>query len=211
MRNLLVVIVLFSCFSVSAQKVDGNKVCSYKMDAEFVQKVLSANISETDKANRQVMIDFIERFCGAYEVKDIDFIQKVFSGDTLLFVGGNLKPVLSIKTENKQNAARMNYMMQGKKQYLSILQKIFSKNASIQVLLGDVIVKVHPDKSSIYGLTLRHGWTTEYYGDKGYLFMLWDFTDPEVPQIHVRTWQPDMFDGTPINEEEIFTIDDFEV
>ena len=211
MKNLLIVIALFCSFAVSAQKVDGNKILSYKLSAELVQKVMASNTSEKDRANRQVMIDFIERFCGAYEVKDIDFIQKVFSGDTLLFVGGNLKPVLSSKRENKQNGARIEYMRQSKKQYLSILHRLFSKNASIEVLLDDVVVKVHPDKTYIYGLTLRHGWTTGHYGEKGYLFMLWDFSDTKVPKIYVRTWQPDMFDGTPVGDDEIFTIDDFDV
>ena len=70
----------------------------------------------------------------------------------------------------------------------------------------------HPAKDGFYGVTLKQGWVADRYSDEGYLFLLWDFTNPEAPQIHVRTWQPTEYEtGKPIEEEEIFTIDDFEV
>ena len=53
------------------------------------------------------------------------------------------------------------------------------------------------------------------YNDVGYVFLLWQF--PEAgksgnPKIHVRTWQPDKIDlNTPLPEEEIFSIDDFDI
>ena len=43
-----------------------------------------------------------------------------------------------------------------------------------------------------------------------YLFLLWDFRNPAMPQIHVRTWQPAFPDGhTPLPEDEILDIRNF--
>ena len=214
MKYLLMVIGTFFTFALaSAQTNNDNKNVSYKLDESLVHKVLETSTSEVDKANRQVMVDFIERFCTSYMVKDLDFIQKVYGEDTLSFVKGNL---MLVNKERKQqehsNVQRVNYMFQTKKQYCSRLAMIFSRNISMKVLLDDVVVEVHPNNSSVYGLRLNHGWSTERYDDKGYLFMLWDFRNPGLPQIHVRTWQPTEIEvGKPIDEDEIFSIDDFDV
>ena len=47
--------------------------------------------------------------------------------------------------------------------------------------------------------------------DIGYLSLLWDFTDEDHPQIHVRTWQPDEINGDRILEDEIFSLSDFDI
>jgi len=41
----------------------------------------------------------------------------------------------------------------------------------------------HPVNPNFYGVTLLQGWTSGKYHDDGYLFLLWDFTDENVPQI----------------------------
>ena len=53
-------------------------------------------------------------------------------------------------------------------------------------------------------------YTSDIYADDGYLFLLWDFKDADVPQIHVRTWQPRILDDqTVIPENEIFSLRNF--
>jgi hypothetical protein len=91
MRYLLMIVgVLFTFTLASAQTGDENKSISYKLDEELVRKVMEPSTSEVDKANRQVMVDFIERFCTSYVVKDLGFIQNVFGEGLLSFVKGNL-------------------------------------------------------------------------------------------------------------------------
>ena len=63
----------------------------------------------------------------------------------------------------------------------------------------------HSSKENIYGVTLHQTWQTSGYSDEGWLFLLWDFSDPEHPQIHVRTWQPDQLAA----KDGVFALDDF--
>jgi len=54
-------------------------------------------------------------------------------------------------------------------------------------------------------VTLHQTWQSSHYCDEGWLFLLWDFSVPEQPQIHVRTWQP-----YPLSESgDVFTLNDF--
>ena len=208
----MIVGVLFTFTLTSAQTGDENKSISYKLDEELVRKVMEPSTSEVDKANRQVMVDFIERFCTSYVVKDLGFIQNVFGEGLLSFVKGNLVSIESRKKGQESSDKRINYQFQSKKQYVSILQRVFNKNVSVEVLLSDIVVEVRPNKPNVYGLRLKHGWSSGPYMDEGYIFLLWDFTNPDAPQIHVRTWQPTEFVvGKPLDEDEIFTIDDFDV
>ena len=60
------------------------------------------------------------------------------------------------------------------------------------------------------GVSLRQAYRSDLYSDDGYLFLLWDFRNPAMPQIHVRTWQPAFPDGhTPLPEDEILDIRNF--
>ena len=70
---------------------------------------------------------------------------------------------------------------------------------------------MHPTKSEWYGVILHQGWTSDRYHDDGWLFLLWDFSNEDHPTIHVRTWQPDKIEGKKLPDEEIFSLDDFNI
>lgn len=79
-------------------------------------------------------------------------------------------------------------------------------------MFDDIKVMRHPAKEGFYGVTLKQGYSSDSYSDVGYLFLLWDFTNAEAPQIHVRTWQPEMLSTTTkLPEEDVFTCDDFDI
>ena len=85
------------------------------------------------------------------------------------------------------------------------------KNAYIKVDFDEIEVLRHPVNPDFYGVTLKQWWTSgrkrgEGYHDEGYVFLLWDFTNENAPQIHVRTWQPEQ---TPKGEK--FDLNDFEI
>ena len=88
------------------------------------------------------------------------------------------------------------------------LAAVFKANKRINVLFDEIKVARHPAKEDFYGVTLKQGWQSDNYSDIGYLFLLWDFTNPDAPQIHVRTWQPDEFIEAG---GEVFTVDDFDI
>lgn len=69
------------------------------------------------------------------------------------------------------------------------------------------IVLVHTLKRSMK----FEGWTGGKYHNDGYLFLLWDFSDENAPQIHVCTWQPDKIGGKPLPKDEVFSLSDFDI
>ena len=91
------------------------------------------------------------------------------------------------------------------------MKAVFSYNNYIKVTFDEIKVMRHPVNPDFYGVTLHQGYTSSSYHDDGYLFLLWDFTDEDMPQIHVRTWQPDKFNGEKIPEDEIFNLNDFDI
>ena len=182
------------------------------LDADLYIKVMSSASTVDDIVRRQLILEYVERFRNAYNLKDMDFLQQIFSEDALIITGKVVQQVKSDINRQSMNNSRIVYSKQNKKQYLSNLEKVFKKNKRINVLFDDIKVVKHPAKADFYGVTLKQGWTSDSYSDVGYLFLLWDFTNPDAPQIHVRTWQPDKIDvNTPLPEEEIFSVDDFDI
>ena len=142
----------------------------------------------------------------------MNFLEQIFSEDALIITGKVVKQVKSDINRSSLNNNKIVYSKQNKKQYLTNLARVFKANKRINVLFDEIKVVRHPAKADFYGVTLKQGWQSDSYSDEGYLFLLWDFTNQDAPQIHVRTWQPDKIDvNTPLPEEEIFTIDDFDI
>lgn len=174
-------------------------------------KVLKDGQDVTDLRYRQMILDYVEQFRTAYNTKDLPFLEQIYSDDALIITG---KVVRSVPSEmnNFLPADKVIYTKQSKRQYLSRLEVIFKKNKKINVIFDDIKIMKHPAKKGYYGVTLKQGYSSDNYSDVGYLFLLWDFTTPESPKIHVRTWQPEMLNPTtPLPQEEIFTCDDFDI
>lgn len=182
------------------------------LDADLYIKVMASATEVDDFIRRQLILEYVERFRNAYCLKDMNFLQQIFSDDALIITGKVVKQVKSDINRTSLNNQKIEYSKQNKKEYLSNLARVFQNNKRINVLFDDIKVVKHPAKADFYGVTLKQGWSSDRYSDVGYVFLLWDFTNPDAPQIHVRTWQPDKFDnGQPVPEEEIFSIDDFDV
>lgn len=182
------------------------------LDADLYIKVMSNAAAVEDFERRQLILEYVERFRNAYCLKDMDFLQQIFSDDALIITGKVVKQVKSDINRQSLNNAKIEYSKQNKKQYLTNLAKVFKANKRINVSFDEIQVVKHPAKDAFYGVTLKQGWSSDRYSDDGYVFLLWDFTNPDAPQIHVRTWQPTEIEvGKPIDEDEIFTIDDFDV
>lgn len=174
-------------------------------------KVLKKGWDVTDLRRRQIILDYVEQFRTAYNTKDMNFLEQIFSDDALIITG---KVVKSVPTEanNFLPEEKVVYNKQNKRQYLTKLARVFRINKRINVVFDDIKVIGHPAKAGFYGVTLKQGYSSDTYSDSGYLFLLWDFNNPEAPQIHVRTWQPEMLNATTkLPEEEIFTCEDFDI
>ena len=172
---------------------NGNMESFYlTLSMNLYMNVIKSNKSVTDLRRRQLILDYVEHFRTAYNQKDKEFLEAVFSDDALIITG---KVIPQRVRDNIQLPARVEYTRQTKRQYMTKLSQIFAANKHIKVTFDEIRVVMHPTKSEWYGVTLHQGWTSDRYHDDGWLFLLWDFSNEDHPTIHVRTWQPDRIEG----------------
>ena len=169
--------------------------------------VIKSNLELTDLRRRQLILDYVEQFRTAYNQKDINFLNQVFSDDALIITG----KVITTKHREGFTSQKIQYNKQSKEQYIKNLRGIFARNSYIKVTFDEIEVMRHPVNPNFYGVTLLQGWTSGKYHDDGYLFLLWDFTNESAPQIHVRTWQPDKIGGKALPKDEVFSLSDFDI
>ena len=169
--------------------------------------VIKSNLELTDLRRRQMILDYVEQFRTAYNQKDINFLNQVFSEDALIITG----KVVTTKHAEGFTSQKIQYNKQSKEQYIRNLRGVFQRNSYIKVTFDDIEVMRHPVNPNFYGVTLHQGWTSGRYHDDGYLFLLWDFTNENFPQIHVRTWQPDKIGGKALPKDDIFSLSDFDI
>lgn len=170
-------------------------------------QVMKSKHGVTDLRRRQMILDYVEQFRTAYNTKDIEFLNQIFSDDALIITG----KVIKVKPSEMNVPYKITYKKQGKKEYLTNLKRVFDNNGRIKVSFDEIEVMRHPINVDFYGVTLHQNFFTSNYMDDGYVFLLWDFTDPNQPQIHVRTWQPDKIGEEKLPEDEIFSVYDFDI
>lgn len=173
------------------------------------KKILKGNMTEQDKENRTMILNYVEHLRTSYTTKDIDFIEQVFSDDALIIVGRVVKSSRDKELEIS-NISGVKYNMFSKREYVRHLRRIFAANETIEVEFSNFKIMRHPTKNGIYGVTLRQVYHSSIYSDDGWLFLLWDFRDEAMPKIHVRTWQQNNFDGRgTIPEDSLIGIHNF--
>lgn len=172
-------------------------------------KVMQNKSEISDIRRRMQILDYVEHFRTAYNMKDMPFLQQVFSDDALIITGRVVKVE---KSDLFPQGNKVLYKKQTKQQYLTNLGNAFKAAKYIKVNFDDIKVVAHPTKANVYGVTLHQEWNTNRYSDEGIVFMIWDFTNEDQPKIHVRTWQPDWIDkdkGQRLNPNDVFTLSDF--
>ena len=152
-------------------------------------KILQGKVSEQDGKRRHQILNYCEHFRTAYTTKDIDFLRQVFSDKALIIVGNVVKTTTGDGKVHADNQA-VTYAIHSKRDYINRLSRVFAANQKIDVKFSGFRIMRHPTMDGIYGVTLRQQYKSDRYSDDGYLFLLWDFRNPSMPLIHVRTWQP---------------------
>lgn len=164
-------------------------------------KILADSKRLDDLDKRLQILHWTEQFRNAYCQKDIVFMENVFSDDALIITGKKIKRVEGPKVE---------YNVMNKQQYLNNLRDKFSRYRYINVQFDDIEIVRHGVNPNIYGVTLIQNYNAigynkaKNYADKGWLFLVWDFTDEYNPKIHVRTWQ----DMNEFSRDEVMELDD---
>lgn len=163
------------------------------------------------------ILAWCDRLATAYNQHNMKFMQETFSDKALIITG-------HVQTETNREFGTTNqkvvFTKQTKRQYLMNLAKCFAKNKWIKVEFDEVGIGEDDGgcssvtRSSVngnfYGVRLHQKWQSSTYSDEGYVFLLWNFTNEDSPQIEVRTWQPDMVNGKKVSEDDIISLGDFE-
>ena len=170
-----------------------------------VESMLKSSGSVSDSRQRREILKWVEDFRSYYNERNIKCIDQIFSNDALIITG-------SVIMQNKRNGdngfqmeEKVRYKVQSKEEYIMNLSRVFRNNSKINVKFDHISVMMHGAKPNIYGVTLHQTWQSGTYHDEGWLFLLWDFNDPEHPKIHVRTWQPEQI----ASKDGVFSLDDF--
>ena len=180
----------------------------FSIENNTYRQLMEKGIQLNDMAQRLEILDYVERFRTSYNKKDMTFLQQVFSDDALIITGKVITPKKKIDGMSL-SLPSVKYTKQSKQEYLTSLQRIFRNVNYINVTFDDVSIKRHGANPNIYGVRVVQHWNASNYSDEGYVFMVWDFSNPDMPQIHVRTWQPMYLDKgktQPLPQEEIFDL-----
>ena len=177
------------------------------------REILEDYSTVEDFSRREVIIDFIENFRTAYNIKDIKYIESVFSDQALIITGKVVKiaPNKDQAINRLLGSEKVIYTTQSKPEYIKNLTMTFSRNKYIDIQFDDIEVVRHPKNDYLYGVTLRQKWGSSTYNDTGYVFLMIDFREELQPMIHVRTWQPDKYNGRELSKDEIFKLNDFNI
>lgn len=170
---------------------------------EDVFKIMGENSAVTDMAQRREILKFVEDFRCYYNERNINALDDIFSEKALIITGS----VIYKKEDSDASmyVRSVKYKVQNKIDYLNNLKRIFKNNQYIDVKFDDISVVRHGSKPYLYGVTLRQKWNTSNYSDEGWIFLVWDFSDPDMPKIHVRSWQPDAI----VSDEGVMNLHDF--
>lgn len=184
----------------------------FAIENNLYAEAMKNGVELGDLERRQLILDYVEHFRTAYNQKDIAFLEQVFSDDAIIITG---KVITTEPTDfNPMPQDKIIYNTQNKKEYLTRLRSVFARNRYIRVNFSDIKVTRHPKRTDYYGVLLRQGYASSTYSDDGYVFLLWDFSNEEKPQIHVRTWQPYYLDKEQtkvIDSKEIYDVSQFDL
>lgn len=172
------------------------------------QQLISNSSSVEDQERQMEILKWVEQFRSYYDEKDLASLEKVFSDKALIITGR----VINTKRHANDMASlkpEVIYSRLSKKEYLKKLGNTFKNNSYIKLSFSDIKIGRHRSKSNIFWVGLNQKWTSQHYGDDGYLFLVWEFpSEGGAPLIHVRTWQPDQPDRR-LADNEKFNINDF--
>ncbi len=150
---------------------------------------------------RELLVEFMENYKTAYNLKRIDYIRDIFADDAVIIVGNvaKRKAQANVYTERPISVAGqdvINYNRYTKDQYLKNLERCMNRNEFINIrFTNNDIQRLDKYKNEeIFAIQIGQEYNSSTYADMGYLFLLVDLTNREEPQIKIRTWQPNEVD-----------------
>ncbi len=186
-------------FDRTGKIVDFNITMSRQQYGEILKNAVDVE----DAYNRQILVHWMEQMSTAYHQHDTKWFEQVFSDDALIITG--VRRFKRVKTDfGIKNQEKFDYNVKTKGEYLSKLQGIFDsdKNNNLYVKFDDYKFRRHGGNPRYFIVDCTQYWNSVGYNDVGHLFVIWDFKNPDAPQILVRAW-------THPDDEKRFTVKDF--
>ncbi|MFC2085055.1 hypothetical protein ACFLS9_08365 [Bacteroidota bacterium] len=150
-----------------------------------------------DWANRQVILKFAEKYRTTFLTRDIHTLESIFADEAIIIVGRilekrKIKDLHKIfqSSEFQPTYEQIRYT---KDEYLKRQANIFASREDLFLGFSTLNIKGKNKQKGVYGLSLRQHYNSTGYSDEGYLFLLVDFNE-DLPQIYVRSWQPQEWD-----------------
>ena len=155
------------------------------------KEIMKRGLSAIEETRRLVILSFVENFRTAYDRKDIKYIESVFGDKALIIVGKVIKEENPrIGLDENVEVEKVKFIRLSKQEYIKNLTSTFKSNSYIKVKYDSIEVTQSGMNNAFYAVNLVQDWKTTRYSDKGYLFLLIDFTIEDKPIIHVRAWEP---------------------
>ncbi|MHC1705204.1 MAG: hypothetical protein AB9846_14955 [Tenuifilaceae bacterium] len=167
---------------------------SFGLGADALKDIV--NKESWSEQVRLVLITFLEHYKTAYALKRLSYIESIFADDALIIVGSVLKITKDPDNGYLDNKI-IKYNRLSKTEYLKNLKLSFQSNEFINLKFEDNEIRKSGKGGEVYGIQIKQSYSSTNYGDEGYLFLMVDLNNPNLPIIHVRTWQPEKNpDGT---------------
>ncbi len=152
-----------------------------------VKKSADKKYSETTKL---ALINFMENYKTAFAMKRLDYINSIFADDAVIIVGRVLHKTNMVDLGQKRINDEIEYARFSKGEYLARLARQFESKEWINLKFSNTKFRKSA-QGEIYSIQLLQDYSSDNYGDHGYLFLLIDCSNPDQPKIKVRTWQPE--------------------
>ncbi|MBR6853830.1 MAG: hypothetical protein IKN03_00275, partial [Fibrobacter sp.] len=126
------------------------------LQSHLYRNVMQDGSEVKDLRCRQMILDYVEQFRTAYNRKDIDFLENVFSDDALIITGKAVRRKAGDKAAVLKESPDIVYTQQRKHEYIEKLRtRVFPNNKYIHVTFTDIKVSKHPSIEGYYGVLLR--------------------------------------------------------
>lgn len=194
-RNIMMIF-----FDVKNQKEESREVCiDYDLQGNIIDfkvtmfkhryTTMKQDAKVVENEMFKTMIEgWMNRLATAYYEKDASFFETVLSEDALIITGRRV--IERVKGDIRpKDKSRFTYSVQKKKEFVDNLKKVFDKNEYVNVTFKEDVIRRSQSDPRIYLVDCMQEFRSSTYNDDGHLFLIWDFSDEDKPQIRVRVWQ----------------------
>lgn len=177
---------------------------NFSMNKELYNSFVQAGDSQNDWKERQVVAKFLEKYRTCFLARDIKTLAEIFSDDAVIIVGHIKKADNSSNYEfiEEDKFLQSRYT---KEEYLRNTKRMFGNREDIFLNFHSIRLDKRNDLKGVYGLSMRQNFNSTTYSDEGHLFLLVDFNN-KLPQIHIRSWQPEEWNEMLIHNLANFTL-----